>query len=230
MDTLRIFCATIIIILIPLTGYAATLNVSSMTITGGTLALSDSTGEFVVNPDTGLTVSPFTMIGADTDLVGGYIGSGGGGIDPGSPTPDAIASLSYFGAIASIYTAASNLGDANTPADTITGGVIPSGSLDNVSDTITVDLSSLFMNWNDSDIHSGTGKADGTTSASATGVWNPVTGDFSLSWQSLTGGGPSAGIVAFISLDGVASPVPIPAAFWLFMSGLLGLIGTSRRK
>jgi len=33
-----------------------------------------------------------------------------------------------------------------------------------------------------------------------------------------------------ILIDGTISSVPVPAAFWLFSSGLLGLIGIARRK
>lgn len=86
------------------------------------------------------------------------------------------------------------------------------------------------MNWNSNDIHVGTGKTDGITSASAAGTWDPVTGAFTLSWQSLTDSGPKAGFIARIELSGTASPVPLPAAVWLFGSGLLGLIGIARKK
>ena len=86
------------------------------------------------------------------------------------------------------------------------------------------------MNWNDNDISAGTGKMDGVTSPFATGVWDSVSGQYSLSWQSLTGVGPSAGLVTYITLSGVASPVPLPAAAYLFVSGLVWLAGISGRK
>jgi hypothetical protein len=38
------------------------------------------------------------------------------------------------------------------------------------------------------------------------------------------------GEVVVIHLEGTISAVPIPAAVWLFGSGLLGLIGVSRHK
>ena len=39
-----------------------------------------------------------------------------------------------------------------------------------------------------------------------------------------------AGVPWRIHLEGVVSAVPVPAAVWLFGSGLLGLIGFARRK
>jgi hypothetical protein len=226
MNKSRLFgtvIAAIIGSLLPAIVSATTFDIGSMNITSGTFELHDSSGVPVINTDNGLSVSPFTVIGGNTNLVGGYIGDGGAGTDT-------IASLSFFGAIANMHTAASNLGDTNSPAGTITGGPVPSGSLDNVSNTINIDLSSWFMNWNNNDIHTGTGKTDGVTSAFATGAWDPVTGTYTLSWQSLTDSGPKAGFTALIELSGTASPVPLPAAIWLFGSGLLGLFGISRRK
>jgi PEP-CTERM motif len=33
-----------------------------------------------------------------------------------------------------------------------------------------------------------------------------------------------------MAIDGLLTPVPVPAAVWLFGSGLLGLIGIARKK
>ena len=38
------------------------------------------------------------------------------------------------------------------------------------------------------------------------------------------------GIQYSFTINAVASPVPVPAAVWLFGSGLIGLIGVARRK
>lgn len=43
-------------------------------------------------------------------------------------------------------------------------------------------------------------------------------------------GGPFSGFNSNFNLQGTLTPVPVPAAFWLFGSGLLGLIGIARRK
>ena len=209
-----------VVVSMPLAVGAASFNIGSMTITSG---------EFDIDSNDGIPASPFTTIGPDTNLVGGYIGNGGVGLDPTTADPDSIVGAQFSGFPINVYTAASNLG-GNSLAGSIAGGPVPTGTLDDVAGTITMDLSSWFFNWNDNDLHAGTGKADGVTSAFATGVWNPVSGQYTLSWQSLTGLGPKAGLTSFISLSGVASPVPVPAAAWLFGSGLLGLIGVARRK
>jgi len=210
-----------VIVSMPLVGGAASVNIGSMTITSG---------GFDIDISDGIGVSPFTTIGPNTNLVGGYIGNGGLGLPPATQDPDSIVGTLFSGFAINVYTAASNLGDVSTPAGSIAGGAIPTGTLDDVAGTITMDLSSWFMNWNDNDIFAGTGIADGVTSALATGVWDPVSGQYSLSWQSVTGIGPKAGLVTGTTLSGVASPVPVPAAAWLFGSGLLGLIGVARRK
>jgi hypothetical protein len=48
--------------------------------------------------------------------------------------------------------------------------------------------------------------------------------------QGLYGGGPFAGFNFNFNLQGSMTVVPIPAAAWLFGSGLLGLVGVARRK
>ncbi|HHJ16371.1 MAG TPA: hypothetical protein ENJ80_06695 [Gammaproteobacteria bacterium] len=212
---MSIFCAAIVSV--PLLGVSATFNIGSMTITSG---------EFDMDTSDGSGLSPFTVIGPNTNLVGGYIGNGGVGRPPTSPDPERIAGAQFSGFPINVYTAESNLGGAQ-PAGSIAGGPVPSGVLDDVSGTITMDLSSWFFNWNGNDMHTGTGKSDGVTSAFATGVWDPVSGEYSLSWQTLTGIGSNPDFVSVISLRGVASPVPVPAAIFLFLSGLLGLIGVS---
>jgi len=63
------------------------------------------------------------------------------------------------------------------------------------------------------------------------GLWEGVivsAGIHSSEW------GPLAGLpyseIYHISVQGAISSVPLPAAAWLFSSGLIGLIGLSRRK
>lgn len=206
---------------IPLLGNAATFNIGSMNITAG---------EFDIDISDGLPASPFSFFGPDTNLVGGYIGNGGLGLLATTPDPNGIVGAQFSGFPINVYTAASNLGDTSTSTGTQLGGAVPTGILDDVAGTITMDLSSWFLNWNDNDIHAGTGKVDGSTSALATGTWDPVTGAYSLSWLSLTGLGPKAGLVSSFTLEGVVSAVPIPSAIWLFGSGLLGIIGMTRKK
>jgi len=151
--------------------HAATLSIDNMTITGGAFGLNQSGGAFIL---------PFQTTGPNTNLVGGYIGSGGVGLDAAIADPNSILGMQYSGFALNIYTAAENLGDDNTAAGSQIGGPLPSGVIDTVNGTITMDLSSWFANWNNNDIHVGTGKNDGVTSEFATGTWNAVTGEYIL--------------------------------------------------
>lgn len=199
---------------------AATYSIADMNITGGGLGVDGYPDGFV----------SFSYIGPNTNLVGGYIGSGGGGVDLYTPNPVRIAEVSWYNQPLSLYTAPANLGDMATPAGTVLGGPVPTGVVDDVSGTISLDLSSLFGNWADGDYTAGTGRNDGTTSLIATGTWDPVTRAYTLSWDSIISGPTCAPCIGHLVLQGTASPVPLPAAVWLFGSGLLGLLAASRRR
>jgi len=215
--------------------HASIFDVASMNITGGGYKVWDSNGSPIANPDTGGFIWSFTTIGPDTNLVNGYIGDGGGGLPFSTPDSNAIIGTMWFGAPANIYTAATNLGDDLTPAGTIAGGVVPFGTLDDINNTIEMDLSGLFGNWSNIDFNVGTGKSDGFTSALASGTWNPLTNAYTLSWFSTIDnsvGGPClpTNCTAEFTFEGTANAVPLPATVWLFGSGLIGLIGVARRK
>ena len=53
-------------------------------------------------------------------------------------------------------------------------------------------------------------------------------GNFVIAWEDLAGGGDRDFNDIVVEAD--VAPVPVPAAVWLFGSGLLGLIGIARRK
>ena len=53
-------------------------------------------------------------------------------------------------------------------------------------------------------------------------------GTLTLSWSSLIVGGPFDGFTGSWTMD--IQEVPVPAAVWLFGSGLLGLVGVARRR
>lgn len=71
------------------------------------------------------------------------------------------------------------------------------------------------------------------TSGAISGAWTTFTGTFTAtsasSLLSINNGAPGNPIV-FVDNVSVVSAVPVPAAAWLFGSGLIGLIGLSRRK
>jgi hypothetical protein len=214
---------------------AATFNIGSMNITNGTYTVWDSNNVLLVNPSTGSSISPITYFGPNTNLVSGYIGNGGGGIPSSTSDPASIFGGIWFGSPFNTYTAASNLGDDSSPSGSIVGGPVPTGTLDDISGTITMNLSSLFGNWGNVDFNVGTGKSTGFSTWFAVGNWDPLTGDYSMSWGSnvdSTVGGPcfpSSCTVQF-TLGGTVTPVPVPASFWLLGSGLMSLLALGRRK
>lgn len=78
--------------------------------------------------------------------------------------------------------------------------------------------------------NTGAGAADHYMVYQLTETWSPVAG---LSFDKgvfIIGYGDGTNDGDFDDLIIAASPVPVPAAVWLFTSGLLGLIGYSRRK
>ncbi|MDH5765681.1 MAG: VPLPA-CTERM sorting domain-containing protein [Gammaproteobacteria bacterium] len=56
----------------------------------------------------------------------------------------------------------------------------------------------------------------------------PIDDFYRASWSSLILGGPFDGFTSEWTMD--IRPVPLPSAFWLFASGLIGMFGLSRRK
>jgi hypothetical protein len=105
--------------------------------------------------------------------------------------------------------------DFYTSPFSYTGQPTPPPSVDLTAGT--ADLTSFNINWYEI----------GFESLGATHV--PITantdGSYHLTWQ-LTGGFSPTG-TATMTMD--IAPVPVPAAVWLLGSGLLGLIGMSRR-
>lgn len=205
---------------------AATYSIDSMNITGGGFVAFDEAGQAFVNPSAGGTFTSFTTIGTDTNLVGGYLGE----------TTTGFLSSVWFDTPVQFYTAPLNMGGIIAPTGSIQGGAIPSGTLNDIAGTITMDLSSYFAYWGGADLHQGTGKNDGLTSSVATGGWDSNTGLYSLTWVSNIDpsvcGPLGATCYAEYTFEGyaAASVVPVPAAIWLFGSGLIGLISLTRRK
>ncbi len=144
------------------------------------------------------------------NLLGGYINS----ITATNLPPAGIQTL---------YTAATNqnpngLGPA---AGSIAGGPAPTGTIDLGTNAITVDMSSFFANH---------GPMDQNLGGIATGFYNPLSGNYLMSWTAVLSQGPAAGEAVTFTFGGHATVVPVPAAAWLFGTGLIGLVAVARKK
>lgn len=197
---------------------ASVFHIDDMNIASGTI-----TRNFKPVPDT-IALD----LNSNTNLIGGYINKDTGsaisetnfngmGLNPMAPT--------QF-----VYTATSNINhngggsfNGQTPpaSGTHAGGSVPSGTVDDVTGTITMDLSSWFANHGKMDQNLG--------SESATGTWDAGTGAYDLSWTALLTQGPGAmNPLASVTwnLQGnilATSPVPVPGAVWLMGTALFGL-------
>lgn len=94
--------------------------------------------------------------------------------------------------------------------------------------TITVDLSSLFFAASRGNTHSLWNIGDVVT-----GLYNPESKQYVLAWDRVFDGGGSTKQASFF-LSGLVhfdvEPVPIPAAVWLFGSGIAGIAALARRR
>ena len=124
-----------------------------------------------------------------------------------------------------------NMGTDQTIAD--------SNVLSASGDTATIDLSGWSVTWNAiPNINMGSGAWTGNAEGVADVVCETGSGcgngsgyilDYSATVPlgDISGFG---GVRYALHLEGAVSAVPVPAAAWLFGSGLLGLIGISRKK
>ena len=122
-----------------------------------------------------------------------------------------------------IYTAAENVNPngMGPVAGSITGGPVPTATIDLGTNILTADMTSLFAN---------VGNTDQNVGGIATGFVDPVSGEFQMSWTTVLTQGPGAGRFMTFTFGGYASAVPVPASLLLFGSGLIGLAGIARRK
>jgi hypothetical protein len=183
-------------------------NVTSMNITSGTFAMDDP-----------MDITAFSYINANTNLIGGYIGDSLANVSSSGFNPEDIASFTWFGKPVHIYTALTNLGDNGTQVGTQTGGPVPTGTI--VGNTMTLDLSSWFMNW----------KVDFDMGGAAIGTATYLGGNdysYDISWSHTVVGGSFEGSTGYWTLQGVAS-VPEAETYAMMLVGL-GLVGLMARR
>lgn len=118
-----------------------------------------------------------------------------------------------------------------------TTNVVPTADVDLTSCigsvcNMTADLSSWEVYWNGSSFQQGPRPNNTGPFVLATGTYNLSTNKYELSWASQIKQGPFNGVKGYWYIEGtyVGSVVPVPAAVWLFGSGLIGLIGLARYK
>jgi hypothetical protein len=180
---------------LPGVAFSVVHTVNSMAITSGNFFMSDG-----VTPGRIM----FSFIGPNTNLVGGYIN---GGVDSPDPDPNAIARFEFFGAPVNLFTGAtSNIGG-------IPGGPVPTGTVDDSTGVLSMNLTSYFANWNGTDFNQGSATASTDFIPSA---GTPVPADeagsvtcagtsctfTNLEWQSLIVGGPFNGKTGTWTLSG----------------------------
>jgi hypothetical protein len=95
----------------------------------------------------------------------------------------------------------------------------------------TLDMSGWYVDWNGVKID----MSSGGTATMACSTANCDGGSYTASYAAIVpdDGSTNFGNVAYtLELTGTITPsaVPVPAAVWLFGSGLLGLVGVARRK
>lgn len=189
---------------------------------GGFIQLG-SFQNYVTNPDV-----PHPQ-GWQGDINGDGIPDGGAGAGYSTTltsTANIFAPFSFFGVSTHVGT---------LPVSYQNGGVnlAPSADVDlgNCVGSVcamTADLSSWEVFWNGSSFQQGPRPLNTGPFVLASGTLDMVTGHYELSWASQIYQGPFNAVTGYWHIEGT-HVVPVPAAVWLFGSGLLGLIGMSRR-
>ena len=186
-------------------GLVSATPISSLTLTGGTFAMAGAGG--TINP------GAFANMSVDGVTYDGSAPTTAGDEDHLALTSIGTFQFGIFGPVA-IYTAPTDGVHPDAPFAAVTGDI--------TGGVLSLDLSSWTANWSLTSFNQGTGGSiDATT-------YNAVTGDFTADWSALVVGGPYNGQTGVWHITGNAQVVPLPAAVWLFGSGLLGLAGVGR--
>lgn len=203
---------------------ANAVSIQSLEITGGTFL---SGGELLqINP------AALANMSIDGSTYHGSAPTGPGTEASYYDSSIATASHSLLGAI-SFFTAADiGLFGLSFPA--------PSGSVDLNTSTLNLDLSALSFYYSAlGDSHNIGSSSDlvGDESCNTFSCTTPIittydalTNQFTASWTSIIDHGSLPGTAHDIQITGFVTTVPVPAAFWLFLSGALCLLGATRRE
>ena len=188
------------------TGAASAAPITTLEITGGDFAMAGAGG--TLNP------AAFASMSVDGATFDGSAPTATGSEASYAPTSIVTFAFGFFGPVAT-YTAAS---------DGVNGGFTPvTGDL--TGSDLTLDLNSWTAYWNGTSFNQGASGVTATVDA---------TGNFTASWTALVVGGAFNGQIGSWTITGTTDApttvIPVPAAVWLFGSGLIGLAGVARRK
>lgn len=210
------------VIFFTFSGVVNAAAITSLEITGGSFDIGGAGGS--LNP------------GAYADMtIGGYDGYIPviAPVDEFSYTSSSIATFTFhlFGPAAILTSEADGVNSGFAPVT----GDITDGNL-------TLDLSSWSIYWSGVLMNLGSssdmaadsvcvdmGGVPNCTTAIMT-TYDEMSGAFTASWDAVVVGGAFDGYLASWSIEGNVSTVPVPAAVWLFGSGLLGLAAVARRR
>lgn len=153
---------------------------------------------------------------------GVFTGSAGAIATDSSATYVGMDVFSYLGADFFSYFAPSGKdGEVNR----LTGLSAPSIDLG----TMTADMTSMFANWNSHvDPYTGEYYVGEYNIGGIAEVTDLGLGAYELAWGSIQTSGPFTGVTVNMTMQ--VSAVPVPAAVWLFGSGLVGLAGFAHKR
>ena len=171
---------------------------------------------FVLNPN---VPHPYNWNGAGAQAGTGY-----------SSTPTSLGTIVQPFLFYGVYTYV-----GTNPVSYQSGNSYPAPTADisncvGTSCTLSVDLSSWEVMWNGSAFQQGPRPVNTGPFVPAVGTYNTATHAYSVTWASQISGGPFNGIITHWHLEGTVVPVPLAGSVWLLGSGLLGLIGLTRRR
>jgi len=184
---------------------AATWNVD-----GGSMNVYDPTG---ASPNGGIPVL-FSGNGAFTDGV--FNGSASGIATDSQATYAGVETYQYLDIDLFTYFAPSGKDGETARLTGLNAPYIDLGSM-------TADMTSMFANWNSRDSYIGEYNIGGMATVTSLDAYS-----YELVWDSIQVSGPYQGMTVEMTMQ--VSSVPVPAAVWLFASGLMGLVGFSRRN
>jgi len=168
-----------------------------MVLSGGT----NAAGPYFSNSDSTCSDNTYTLLspGSSGGLVTGSYQS-----QP-SPAFDASGNSLSSAITEPVAFEGVNFSTATNAVDPQTGLHVPAPSIEANGTTLTGNLQSVGVSWNNQEFNQGSPKPDGSAPANTTpvsGTYDPSTGAYTLQWSSQIVGGPFNGFSGFWNLTG----------------------------